>query len=176
MNNNSIIINFNKKIVSSFLFVLVIFLAGVSASIFLTEGDNKHSAFFYNFGGIYLALFSLPFLLSYGKCIFGGKVAFYFDNNTFIYNNPLVDIPNPIFWKQINNIKEIELDNNKFIAISFYDNSKYIGNLNLFWKYMSNFRLKKFGYPLLINNNDMIDVDFETLVNIFYEKYASSKK
>jgi len=137
--------------------------------------DNKHSAEFYIFGGIYIQLFILPFLVSYGKYIFIKKKAFYFDTNKFIYNNPLGDVPNPFFWKEISCIKEIELANHKFIAISFYDNTKYINKLNFFWKYMSNFRLKKYGYPLLIKPNNMVDIDYEALIKIFYEKYEDSK-
>ena len=172
--NKKIIIDFNRKIIFFFIFFLILFIAGLYASVFI-EGDKKHSAEFYTFGGIYLQLIALPFLISYGKYIFTKKKAFYFNVDKFIYNYPLVDIPNPISWKDISNIKEIEVGNHKFIAISFYDNDKYINKLNSFWKYMSNFRLKKFGYPLLISSNNTMDIDFETLVKIFYDKYENSK-
>ena len=101
------------------------------------------------------------------------KTSVLFNDIKFTYNNPLEDIPNPILWREINKIEKIELGNYKFIAISFYDNSKYINKLNPFWRYMTNFRLKKFGFPLLINKHDMTDVSVEDLLDIFHNKYEN---
>ena len=175
MKNNPVVITFNKKIIFSFLFTISVFFIGIY-SIFIVDGDNRHSASFYNYGGIFIILIIFPFLLAYAKNIFiNKKVAFYIDKNKFIYNNPLVDVPNPILWNSINKIEKVELPTYKFIAISFYDNEQYIKQLNPFWKYMANFRLKQFGFPLMINENDMIDIDFDHLLKIFLDNYQNYK-
>lgn len=174
MDEKSVIINFNNKLVTSFLFVLVCFSAGLLASLLITEGDNRHSAFFYQFGGICFALLFFPFLVAYGKALFIDRIAFYFDDNEFIYNNPLVDNPNPILWKDIKNIKELDLgENNKFIAISFHDNEMYIKKLNIFWRYITRYRLTNFDHPLFIHVSDLVDINFEEIKNIFFEKYLN---
>ncbi len=173
--NEKIVVNFNKKIYYGFIFILLLFMMGFLMTLFIKEGDSKHSVEFYKFGGIYLQLISLPFLISYGKYIFKKKKAFYFDEKKFIYNNPLVSVPNPILWKDIFNIKEIKLGNINFIAISFHNNIEYIKKLNPFWRYMANFRLKKFGYPLMINQNEMVDINFQELTKIFHKKFENYK-
>ena len=173
--NEEIIVKFNNKIYYGFVFSLLLFISGLLMTVFTIEDDPKHSAIFYEFVGIYLQLISLPFLISYGKHIFQKKKAFYFNEDFFIYNNPLVDVPNPIFWKEISDIKEIKLGNIHFIAISFHNNLEYINKLNPFWRYMANFRLKKFKCPLMINQNDMININFQELIRIFYNKFENYK-
>lgn len=176
MNKDFTTIKFNRKLVTSFIFVFVFFLVFFLMTIFPPLDDKKHSADFYQFGGLLFTILLLPMVFSYGSHVLNKKTAFYFDNSKFIYNNPLVDVPNPILWDTIKDIKEIELNNYKFIAISFYDNEQYINQLNPFWKYMANFRLKKFGFPLMINENDMIDTAFDHLLKIFYDRYEHHRR
>ena len=175
MNQENITIKFNKKIIKSFIFLCLLILLFLYLAIIPPLDDDKHSEIFYQLGGIFFTIILLPTLISYGKFVFTKKPAFFFDDIKFIYNNPLEDVPNPILWREINKIEKIELGNYKFIAISFYDNRKYINNLNPFWKYIANFRLKKFGFPLLINKHDMTDVSVEDLLGIFYNKYKNYK-
>jgi hypothetical protein len=175
MNKDFTIIKFNRKLAMSFIFVCIIFLVFFLITIFPPLDDKKHSAF-YQFGGLlFTILLLLPVVISYGRHFFNKKIAFYLDDSKFIYNNPLVDVPNPILWDRINNIKKIELGNYQFIAISFYDNAQYINQLNPFWKYIANFRLKKFGFPLMINENDMVDTDFDHLLKLFNDSYENNK-
>jgi hypothetical protein len=173
MNQKNITVKFNKKIIKTFIFLCLLVLLFLYGAIILPLNDENHSEIFYRLGGIFFTIIFLPILISYGKFVFLKRPAFFFDDTKFIYNNPLEDVPNPILWGEINKIEKIELGNYKFIAVSFYDNQKYINKLNLFWRYMANFRLKKFGFPLLINKHDMTDLCVKDLLSIFHNKYEN---